>query len=79
MPRHLPDFSGVQPPPPLAEEELLSLSEAEALQQARSLPLGTRFALRAAITPIQHAFLAVHGFLVFDRVASPQELCTALC
>lgn len=38
------------------------------------LPLTTRFTLGPAITPEQRAFLAEHGFLVFDQVARPDEI-----
>lgn len=37
-------------------------------------PLDTRFQLGTTITPVQEAFLARHGFLVFERVASPDEV-----
>lgn len=46
----------------------------DALEQARSLPLSTRFTLGQAITPVQKAFLELHGFLVFGGVASPGEV-----
>jgi len=62
------------PPPPLDESTRLDLSAAEAAAQAAELPLGTRFQLRDAITPIQAAFLDRHGFLIFDRVASREEV-----
>ncbi|HEX7665824.1 MAG TPA: phytanoyl-CoA dioxygenase family protein, partial [Polyangiaceae bacterium] len=39
-----------------------------------ALPLTTRFTLGAEITPIQRAFLAKHGFLVFANVASQREV-----
>jgi hypothetical protein len=45
---------------------------------AKALPLGTRFRLGPAITPVQAAFLDRHGFLVFDQVASPAEVDTIL-
>ncbi len=38
------------------------------------LPLTTRFTLGPAITAEQRAFLAQHGFLVFDQVARPDEV-----
>ena len=38
------------------------------------LPLTTRFALGASITPEQRAFLREHGFLLFSRVATPDEV-----
>jgi phytanoyl-CoA hydroxylase len=41
---------------------------------AAAPPLRTRFRLEAKITPEQEAFLRRHGFLVFERVASPDEI-----
>src|SRR4030095_16023379 len=38
------------------------------------LPLTTRFTLGPAITPEQQAFLDRHGFVLFSRVASPEEV-----
>jgi phytanoyl-CoA hydroxylase len=38
------------------------------------LPLTTRFTLGPAITPEQRAFLDRHGFVLFSRVASPEEV-----
>ncbi|HEV7734313.1 MAG TPA: phytanoyl-CoA dioxygenase family protein [Candidatus Binatia bacterium] len=38
------------------------------------LPLTTRFTLGSAVTAEQRAFLAQHGFLVFDQVARPDEV-----
>jgi ectoine hydroxylase-related dioxygenase (phytanoyl-CoA dioxygenase family) len=40
------------------------------------LPLHTRFRLEREITPAQRAFLEQHGFLVFSRVASSDEIQT---
>jgi phytanoyl-CoA hydroxylase len=39
-----------------------------------ALPLSTRFELGQEITPVQQAFFAKHGFLVFGEVASPEEV-----
>ncbi len=39
-----------------------------------SLPLSTRFTLGPTITPEQRAFLAEHGFILFARVATPDEV-----
>lgn len=39
-----------------------------------ALPLNTRFRLGAEITSDQAAFFDAHGFLVFDRVASAEEV-----
>lgn len=77
-PRHMPAFDGSEPPAVLDETEKLGLAAADALVAARDLPLSTRFRLRPEITPLQQAFLTIHGFLVFERVASREEVCTAL-
>jgi hypothetical protein len=37
-------------------------------------PLTTRFTLGAVITPEQRGFLREHGFILFSRVASPDEV-----
>lgn len=41
---------------------------------ATSLPLSTRFRLGQQITPEQQAFFDEHGFLIFEGVASPDEV-----
>ncbi len=66
------------PPPSLDETDLLDLSPEQASAHAADLPLGTRFHLRDAITPVQQAFLDLRGYLVFDRVASQEEVDTIL-
>jgi ectoine hydroxylase-related dioxygenase (phytanoyl-CoA dioxygenase family) len=38
------------------------------------LPLSTRFTLGPTITPEQHTFLDRHGFILFSRVAAPDEV-----
>src|SRR5215468_5411431 len=38
------------------------------------LPFATRFTLGAAISPEQRGFLHEHGFILFSRVASPDEV-----
>ena len=38
------------------------------------LPLNTRFELGPELTPIQLAFLAKHGYLIFNKVASEDEV-----
>ena len=74
-PRHPPlRAPGDDPPPPLDESALLALPQPEAARLAGGLPLGTRFTLRAEITPVQHAFLQRNGFIVFDRVATDDEV-----
>ncbi len=74
-PRHPPDHGDTPPPPTLVEGDC-SAEEAERI--AAALPAGQRFRLGAEITPIQNAFLARHGYIVFDRVASPEEVNTVL-
>jgi hypothetical protein len=74
-PRHPPRWDVAdQPPAPFAESELLEVDPAAARRLAETLPLDTRFRLLEQITPVQHAFLDRHGFLVFDRVASLPEV-----
>ena len=65
-------------PAPFDESELLSVAPLTARDIAAKLPLDTRFQLRDDITPVQWAFLQEHGFLVFARVASPEEVATIL-
>lgn len=62
------------PPEPVDESDRLEVSPAEAEDIARTLPRSSRFRLRGHVTPIQHAFLDRHGYLVFDRVAAPAEV-----
>lgn len=76
-PRFEPDWAD-SPPVPLDEDGLLELSAELARERALALPLTVRFQLRAALTPIQLAFLDHHGFAVFDRVASKAEVNTIL-
>jgi phytanoyl-CoA hydroxylase len=52
----------------------LSLSSADAERVAAGLPLSHRFVLGDRITPVQRAYLAQHGFLVFSQVASRAEV-----
>ncbi len=61
-------------PAPFDESDLLQASPLDARTLADELPLGTRFQLRADITPVQYAFLQKNGYLVFAGVASPQEV-----
>jgi ectoine hydroxylase-related dioxygenase (phytanoyl-CoA dioxygenase family) len=79
VPRHPPRREpGDLPPAPFAEDALLALGAAEAGRIAAELPLGTRFRLRAETTPVQAAFLARHGYIVYDRVATDAEVDTIL-
>lgn len=63
-----------EPPAPVAEDHLLELSRAQAIAMAREMPYGVRFRLRESVTPLQQAYLDVHGFLVYDRVLSVGEV-----
>lgn len=65
-------------PLPFDESALLTLPPLDARNMARKLPLGTRFRLRDTITPVQYAFLQEHGFIVFARVATLEEVQTIL-
>jgi phytanoyl-CoA hydroxylase len=67
-PRHPPRWDAADQPPAPFDETAVDPA------RAATLPLSTRFRLGARITPIQSAFLAHHGFLVFDRVASLPEV-----
>lgn len=76
-PRHPPAWElDDLPPAPLEEDVTLDAAAAAAIVD--TLPLTTRFRLRAETTPIQAAFLGKHGFLVYDRVASLAEIETIL-
>ncbi len=61
-------------PAPYDESELLTMSPLGARDLALKLPLTTRFELRDDITPLQFAFLDLHGFLIFAGVLRPDEL-----
>jgi phytanoyl-CoA hydroxylase len=50
----------------------------EALDEAANLPLNTRFELGREITDLQRAFLDLHGYLVFSRVAAETEVARIL-
>jgi phytanoyl-CoA hydroxylase len=74
-PKHPPRCVDADVPPPVFDEgALLTAAPADAARIAAGLPLGVRFRLRDALTPVQHAFLARHGYLVFDRVAARPEV-----
>ena len=59
--------------PPNAPDEP-DWTDPAAAREAGSLPLSTRFQLGKEITPLQRAFLQLHGFLVFGGVASAGEV-----
>jgi len=65
-------------PDPVDERDLQALPPLEARRVASGLPIGSRFRLHDTITPVQYAFLNLHGFLVFDQVASAGEVRRAL-
>ncbi len=65
-------------PAPFDESELLTCPPLDARTLALGLPLNTRFVLRSDLTPVQYAFLQLHGFIVFARVASLEEVRTIL-
>jgi len=60
------------------ESAWMALPPLEARKVAAELPIGSRFRLTDTITPVQFAFLQRHGFLVFDQVASDDEVARAL-
>ena len=65
-------------PAPVDESQLLTMPPLAARDMALKLPLGTRFTLRDDITPLQFAFLELHGFLIFAGVARPEEVARIL-
>lgn len=66
------------PPPTIDESGWLAVDAGEARAVAASLPLTARFQLRDRVTPVQHAFLARHGYLVYGLVASEAEVARIL-
>ena len=75
LPRHPPRRApGDRPPAPFCEPP----GPFDVPTVAAALPLDTRFTLGSTITPVQSAFLARHGFLVFSEVASDREVDTIL-
>lgn len=64
------------PPAVYDESTLLGLTPLDASDLAAKLPYSVRFKLRDTITPLQKAYLDLHGFLVFDRVLSGDEVVT---
>lgn len=63
---HVPDST--------ENQQHFAISPDEAHQVAAKLPLNHRFTLDKEITPVQHAYLDRHGYLVFGQVASPEEV-----
>jgi phytanoyl-CoA hydroxylase len=52
----------------------LPLTPEQAHEVAAGLPLTTRFDLGPQVTPVQRAFLDLHGFIVFSQVVRPEEI-----
>jgi phytanoyl-CoA hydroxylase len=52
----------------------VSRLSAEDLAELKEIPLDTRFELGEELTQLQKNFLAVHGFLIFNQVASTDEV-----
>ena len=65
-------------PAPYDESGLLACPPLDARTIAEALPLDTRFVLGDDLTPVQHAFVQAHGFLVFAGVLSRDEVATVL-
>lgn len=59
------------------DDYVVTASEADR-REASLLPLNTRFELGDRITGVQKAFLDEHGFILFSKVASPEEVKTIL-
>lgn len=66
--------TAVELPDPSHEAPHAALSPEEAAKVAAALPLNHRFRLGAEITPVQRAYLDKNGYLVFAKVASPDEV-----
>jgi hypothetical protein len=58
--------------------EMRPLKSKDAYAEVRELPLDTRFELKSEISAVQRAFLEIHGFLLFSRVAKPGEVARIL-
>lgn len=65
-------------PVPLDESRWLDADDETARRVAADLDYGTRFRLLDSITPVQKAFLDLHGFILFARVATPGEVAMVL-
>ena len=59
---------------PRGQKAPVTVADDDAFARARELPLDTRFELGARITPVQKAFLDIHGFILFGGVAKPHEV-----
>lgn len=62
------------PPPSARLAPAPALTPDQAREVAAGLPLSTRFVLGREITPVQRAFLDLHGFILFSRVVTPGEV-----
>ena len=65
---------GDLPPDPVDESPWIDLDPVAAAAVAADLPLDTRFRLGIAVTAVQRAFLDRNGYLIYDRVARPDEV-----
>ena len=75
-PDHAVDAVFSDEPAAFDETPWLTAPPLDARKVALGLPLSTRFQLREFITPVQWAFLQEHGYLVFARVMSTDEVAT---
>lgn len=66
LPRHPPRRDPEDHPPPPVDEG--------AVVDVAALPPSARFRLGPTITPVQRAFLDRHGFILYDGVASAEEV-----
>lgn len=62
------------PPAVVDEDGSLHLAPEAATALAKAMPLSSRFRLGDTITPLQRAFLDWHGFIVYDRVLTGDEV-----
>ncbi len=70
------EVSPSQQPPAVPTKAPARLPTEEDRVEASKLPLDTRFALGAELTPVQRAFLDEHGFIIFGNVATEEEVNT---
>lgn len=63
---------------PTENDRHMDLSPEQAREVVEAMPLAHRFTLAAEMTPVQLAFLDKHGFLIFNQVASAEEVQTII-
>jgi len=68
------DSADLDPTPATFTSAIEEAEVEDPREVAKRLPLNTRFELGSEITPVQDAFLDMHGFLVFSQVASQSEV-----